>query len=93
MTRFKRTLCAVMLTIGIASSAFAGNIGGMRTNSAGNIGGMRTNSAGNIGGMRTNAVGNIGGMRIRPTSPDAEFAMLGSIAAMIRLFLDTAPLF
>ena len=40
MTRFKHTLCAVMLTVGISSSVFAGNIGGMRTTSAGNIGGM-----------------------------------------------------
>ena len=83
MTRFNHTLCAVMLTVGISSSVFAGNIGGMRTTTAGNIGGMRTTAAGNIGGMRTTATGNIGGMR-------TEFPVSETIFTMIRLLLETS---
>ena len=55
MKRIRKTLCASLLTIVIASTAMAGNIGGLKTNAAGNIGGMRTNAAGNIGGLRTQA--------------------------------------
>ena len=89
MTRFKRTLCAVMITVGISSSVFAGNIGGMRTTSAGNIGGMRTASTGNIGGLRTN--GNIGGLRTN-SRQDAEFPISETIITMLRLVLEF-PLF
>ena len=56
MRRLQSILCASLLTLAISSTAFAGNIGGMKANSAGNIAGL---SAGNIAGLST---GNIAGL-------------------------------
>jgi len=84
----------------LASTASAGNIGGMRA--SGNIGGMR--SAGNIGGMRS--AGNIGGTRsadILPLSTvpvsnqglsrvDFETALAGTFAGLIRMLLENGSL-
>jgi hypothetical protein len=56
MKRFQSIICASLLTLAISSTAFAGNIGGMKANSAGNIAGLST---GNIGGL---SAGNIGGL-------------------------------
>ena len=98
MKDLKPTILALTLTMIVSSTAFAGNIGGLRT--AGNIGGMRT--AGNIGGMRT--VGNIGGTRTarnsanapiassEPLTFDLENAVSGSFAGLIRMLLDSGAL-
>lgn len=74
MKRIRRTLFASLLTFAIASTAMAGNIGGLKTNRTGNIGGLRTTAAGNIGGLRTNATGNIGGLRTEATELTRERA-------------------
>jgi hypothetical protein len=63
MKDLRSTVHVLVITLMISSTAFGGNIAGMRTTSTGNIGGMRTASTGNIGGMRTSSAGNIGGMR------------------------------
>ena len=95
------TLLAICLTFIIASTASAGNIGGMRT--SGNIGGMR--SAGNIGGTRT--AGNIGGTRSAGQGPqinapllntatsrlDLETFFSSSFAGLIRMMLESGGLF
>jgi hypothetical protein len=94
MNRFKPTICALVLTMTISSSALAGNIGGLKTNAAGNIGGLRTSSTGNIGGLRTNSVSSVDtssnslGRRL-----DIELAFSGNIGGMIRLLIETAALF
>ena len=95
MKTLRPTLLTVTLMIMVSSSAFTGNIGGLRT--AGNIGGMR--SAGNIGGMRS--AGNIGGMRstgvaprIAPGSPrlDLEGAFSGTLTGLLRMLLESGAL-
>lgn len=94
MDRLKSTICALIVTITISSTALAGNIGGMRTTSAGNIGGMRTSSAGNIGGMRTSSAGNIGGLRTKTeTSYELGIAISENIGGLIRFLLESAALF
>ena len=99
----KATMLAAMLTIGLSTSASAGNIGmrttgniGMRT--SGNIG-MRT--SGNIG-MRTS--GNIGmrgaGQAGQNSSPrdlstsrfNLETALSGTFAGLIRMLLESGAL-
>lgn len=104
MNRFRPTICALVLTITLSSSALAGNIGGLRTNAAGNIGGLRTNAAGNIGGLRTSATGNIGGLRgsstvnIDGSSTNSGRTLYGdfafsNIGGMLLLLIETATLF
>ena len=56
MKRIKSTFFAFALIVALSSSAFAGNIGGMRTDAS---------ATGNIGGLLLTVVaivGNIGGM-------------------------------
>jgi hypothetical protein len=93
MKKLKSTLLAVALIVVVSSTAFAGNIGGLRT--SGNIGGLRT--TGNIGGTRS--AGNIGGMRtaggtapsIAPSSRfDLDFS--GMFTALIRSLLESGAL-
>ena len=99
MTRFSLTLCAALLSMTLASPAFAGNIGGLRTNSTGNIGGMRTNSVGNIGGLRTNSTGNIGGLRSTSTmgsdsqTTDRQSQLTEGVFSLIRWMLESGALF
>ena len=98
MKRTRKTLCASLLTLVLASTAMAGNIGGMKTNAAGNIGGLKTNAAGNIGGMRTNAAGNIGGLRTQAAEQARTLAetrenwltiqFAGNIGGMLRFFFS-----
>jgi hypothetical protein len=101
MKSARSTLLTLSLTVALSSTAFAGNIGGMRTTSAGNIGGMRTTSAGNIGGMRTDSTGNIGGMRTNSLgnigglrnnpaygSDLSSIDIAGNIGGLIALFLS-----
>jgi hypothetical protein len=94
----KPTILALTLTLMLCSTAFAGNIGGLRT--SGNIGGTR--SAGNIGGMRS--AGNIGGTRSSGVVPlsvalsDAtsranfEAAISGTFAGLLRMLLESGAL-
>jgi hypothetical protein len=104
MNSFRPTICALVLTITLSSSALAGNIGGLRTNAAGNIGGLRTNAAGNIGGLRISATGNIGGLRTSSavnldgssnSSGRTAYAELAfsNIGGMILILLESAALF
>ena len=94
MIYFKPTVCAVALTLTLASSAFAGNIGGARTNAVGNIAGTRT---GNIGGTRTGNIGgtrtgNIGGTRTN-SGMTLDDSISDSVLSMIRLMLEFGLLF
>jgi hypothetical protein len=100
MRTLRPTILALTLTLMVSSTtAFAGNIGGLRAN--GNIGGLRT--AGNIGGTRM--TGNIGGTRsagIVSTSAtlttngssrvDLETAISGTLAGLIRMLLESGAL-
>ena len=100
MRILKTSILALTLTFMICSTAFAGNIGGLRT--SGNIGGTRT--AGNIGGTRS--AGNIGGTRSAgfvplTTAPvsthsssrvDLETAVSGTFAALMRMLLESGAL-
>jgi hypothetical protein len=98
MKYLKPTILASILTVIVSSTAFAGNIGGLRT--AGNIGGTR--AAGNIGGTR--AAGNIGGTRSARNSSNApavspevlrfdlEGAISANFAGLIRMLLDSGAL-
>lgn len=90
MKFLKPTLLALTLIIMVSSTAFAGNIGGLRT--AGNIGGLR--SSGNIGGTRSSAI-------VSPsTAPvtngtsrfnlESEFS--STFAGLIRMLLESAAL-
>ena len=85
------TLLAVAFTLIISSTAFAGNIGGLRT--AGNIGGTR--STGNIGGTRTASVAlptTASNLNLR----DSRFALAdtfsGTFAGLIRMLLESGAL-
>lgn len=73
MKNVKSVISATALTVILSTSAMAGNIGGMRSNSASSSDTNQTNLAGNIGGMRNEPTsllsqlgifvkGNIGGM-------------------------------
>jgi hypothetical protein len=86
MKSLKSPICASFLTLILASSSFAGNIGGMRTTSAGNIGGMRTNRVGNIGGLKANSTGNIGGLRTNVISVSNELEIDNSVRLIGNLF-------
>ena len=89
MKYLKPTVLCLTFTMVVSSTAFAGNIGGLRT--TGNIGGLR--SAGNIGGTRSN--------RISPDGPsvapeqsqvDLESTFAGSFVGLIRMLLDSGAL-
>lgn len=89
MKSLKPTILALTLTMVVSSTAFAGNIGGLRA--AGNIGGLR--SAGNIGGTRSN--------RIPQSQPnvtpeqsriDFESTFAGGFVGLIRMLLDSGAL-
>ena len=88
MTKIKSTIVALVLTLTLSATAFAGNIGGMRAQSAGNIGGMRTQSTGNIGGMKADATGNIGGMKAISFSSDLSIMIAGNIGGLLRLLIS-----
>ena len=89
MKDLKPTILALTLTMIVSSTAFAGNIGGMRT--AGNIGGMRT--VGNIGGTRTARISaNAPIANSEPLRFDLEDAVSGSFAGLIRMLLDSGAL-
>jgi hypothetical protein len=89
MKSLKPTILALTLTMVVSSTAFGGNIGGLRT--AGNIGGLR--SAGNIGGTRSNrispSVPNVGPEQSRI---DLESTFAGSFVGLIRMLLDSGAL-
>ena len=98
MKILRPVLLAVTLTMIVSSTAFAGNIGGLRT--SGNIAGPR--SAGNIAGPRS--AGNIGGAHntslvnpnIGPRTPAAsrfEATLSGTFAGLIRMLLENGALF
>jgi hypothetical protein len=101
MIYFKPTLCAVALTLVLASSAVAGNIGGARTNAFGNIGGARVGNiagtrTGNIGGTRTgNIAGTRGNSGIAPlnTGLSLDDPTSSSVLSMIHLILQFGFLF
>ena len=83
MKILRPTVLALSLTLLLASTASAGNIGGLRT--SGNIGGLRT--SGNIGGTRS--AGNIGGTRSAgQVSPPMSSAALNATTSRIDLELS-----
>jgi hypothetical protein len=89
MKILRPTLLALSITLMISSTAFAGNIGGLRT--TGNIGGMR--SAGNIGGTRTT------GLVSDTTAPSLErsrfelgISFSGTVAGLVRILLESGAL-
>ena len=92
MKRSQSILCASLLTLAISSTAFAGNIGGMKANSAGNIAGLSTGniaglSTGNIGGLST---GNIGGLSTGNIGGLSNSGTRGDISApRARVDIDT----
>jgi hypothetical protein len=89
MRYLKLTILAMTLIVIVSSTAFAGNIGGLRT--TGNIGGMRT--AGNIGGMRNARLSaNAPLVSPEPLRFDLESAISGSFAGVIRMLLDSGAL-
>lgn len=85
------TILALTLTIMVSSTAFAGNIGGMRT--SGNIGGLR--SAGNIGGTRSAGVPTTAAPIPNPAASrtDLETPISGTFAGLIRMLLESGALF
>jgi hypothetical protein len=81
MKSIRKTACASLLTLAIASTAMAGNIGGMKTTKDGNIGGLST-SAGNIGGLRA-TTGNIGGLRTDSNTRETTESQLNGITVYV----------
>jgi hypothetical protein len=92
MSRFKTTICALVLTMSFSASALAGNIGGLRTNAAGNIGGLRTSAAGNIGGLRTSSTLNTDGST-NDSNRRLDMELSSNISGIIRLLMETATIF
>jgi hypothetical protein len=91
MRILRPTILALTLTMMVSSSAFAGNIAGLKT--SGNIGGTR--SAGNIGGTRSTDV-------TPPTiatitnpntpQPSIEGTISSTFAVLIRMLLESGAL-
>lgn len=89
MNYLKPTILALTLTMIVSSTAFAGNIGGMR--STGNIGGTRI--AGNIGGTRSaRNSANPAIVNQQPSRFELESAIPGSFAGIIRMLLESGAL-
>ena len=91
MKILRPTLLALALTLTLSSTAFAGNIGGLRT--AGNIGGTR--SAGNIGGTRTASTApHTTGPTLNPVGSQfhAEGMFFGAFAGVVRMLLESGAL-
>ena len=91
MKILRPTLLALAITLTVSSTAFAGNIGGLRT--AGNIGGMR--STGNIGGTRSASTApHTTGGTLTPVGPQfhAEGMFSGAFAGLIRMLLESGAL-
>ena len=92
MKRLAITILTVVFTMGISSTAFAGNIAGGRA--TGNIAGGR--AAGNIAGGRSSTVRNPYVVISAPTNgtsrldPDSTFS--GAFAGLIRILLETGAL-
>jgi hypothetical protein len=89
MKILRPVLLAVTLTMIVSSTAFAGNIGGLRA--SGNIAGPR--SAGNIGGAHNTSLVN---PNIGPRTPAAsrfEATLCGTFAGLIRMLLENGALF
>ena len=87
MKRVKLATCATLMVIAMTPTAFAGNIGGMRTERAGNIGGVKVRDQ-----QQTTvaATGNIGGLRSEELAFDISIAIRGNIAGLFtRLFSRT----
>ena len=87
MKRSKPTIFALVLTIIVSSTAFAGNIAGGRA--AGNIPGGRT--AGHIATGRTSAINREVTTAV-PSTFNIESALSGSFAGLIRMLLDAGAL-
>ncbi len=92
MKNFQATTCAVLLTVMISSTALAGNIGGMRTNSAGNIGGMRGNAVGNIGGPSTEEAKD-DGQETGNATPDLVLSIYGIYIFLVIVISKVGGLF
>lgn len=85
------TILAVAFTLIISSTAFAGNIGGLRT--AGNIGGTR--SSGNIGGTRSASVApptTASSLHLGVSRSALEDTFPETFAGLIRMLLDSGAL-
>ena len=91
MNILRPTLLALALTLTVSSSAFAGNIGGLRT--TGNIGGTR--STGNIGGTRSPSIApHSTGASLNPVGSRlyADGMLSGAFAGLIRMLLESGAL-
>jgi hypothetical protein len=89
MNYLKPTILALALTMVVSSTAFAGNIGGMR--STGNIGGTRI--AGNIGGTRSaRHSANPAIVSRQPSRFELESVIPAGFAGLIRLLLESGAL-
>jgi hypothetical protein len=87
MKRTKLATCTAIMVLAMAPTAFAGNIGGMRTERTGNIGGVRVKTEQTA---TTTATGNIGGLRTEDLAFDISIAIRGNIAGLFsRLFSRT----
>jgi len=83
MKRIKLATGTAIILMAMTPTAFAGNIGGMRTERTGNIGGVRIKS-------EQTATGNIGGLRTEDLSFDISITIRGNIAGLFtRLFSRT----
>ena len=86
MTKLKPTICAVLLTISISSTALAGNIPTRTSNSTGNI----PTRKGNIPTRTSNSTGNI---PTRTGIIPTRFDFSESFGRMFQLLLDSGVLF
>ena len=91
MRILRPTILALALTMIVSSSAFAGNIGGLKA--TGNIGGTR--STGNIGGTRSTVGPRSSVVPITEPStsqPNVESAISSTFAGLFRLLLESGAL-
>ena len=87
MKRVKLATCTAIMILAMTPIAFAGNIGGMRTEKTGNIGGVRVKTQQTA---TTTATGNIGGLRVDDFAFDISSEIRGNIVGLFsRLFSRT----
>ena len=91
MRILRPTILALTLTMMVSSTAFAGNIAGLRT--TGNIGGTR--SAGNIGGTRSASITRPSIATITnpgASEPSTEPTISSTFAGLFRMLLESGAL-
>lgn len=87
MKLLRSTILALTLSMIVSSTAFAGNIGGLR--SAGNIGGLR--SSGNIGGTRSAGIVPHSPLT-NPATSRLDLTISGNLAGLIQMLLESGAL-